>query len=69
MSVRGQTQSFSWELSRRGTHNKRGPRKFLIFGERRKCGKPNSRASFFLQATSDEVVGVFKAYAIGLLDN
>ena len=26
-------------------------------------------ASFFLQATSDEVVGVFKAYAIGLLDN
>ena len=58
MSVRGQTQSFSWEMSRRGTHNKRGPRKFLIFGERRKCGKPNSRASFFLQATSDEVVGV-----------
>ena len=47
---------FSWEMSRRGTHNKRGPRKFLIFGERRKCGKPNSRASFFLQATSDEVL-------------
>ena len=56
MSVRGQTLSFSWEMSRRGTHNKRGPRKFLIFGERRKCGKPNSRASFFLQATSDEVL-------------
>lgn len=47
----------------------RGPRKILILGEKRKCGKPNSHASFFLQATSDEVVGVFKAYAIGLLDN
>ena len=37
---------------------KQGSRKFLICGKRRKCGKPNSRASFFLQATSDEVVGV-----------
>ena len=54
--ARGQTLSFSWELSRRGTHNKWGPRKFLIFGEKRKCGKPNSCASFFLQATSDEVL-------------
>ena len=53
MSARGQTLSFSWEMSRRGTHNKWGPRKFLIFGERRKCGKPNSRASFFLRATFD----------------
>ena len=48
MSARGQTQSFSWEMSRRGTHNKRGPRKFLIFGERRKCGKPNSHREFHL---------------------
>ena len=31
----------------------RGPRKFLILGEKRKCGKPNSRASFFLRATFD----------------
>ena len=54
--ARGQTLSFSWEMSRRGTHNKRGPRKFLIFGERRKCGKPNSHTSFILQATSDEVL-------------
>ena len=35
---------------------KQGSRKFLICGKRRKCGKPNSRASFFLQATSDEAL-------------
>ena len=31
-----------------------GPRKFLIFGERRNGGKLNSHASFFLQAHFDE---------------
>ena len=33
-----------------------GPRKFLIFGERRNGGKLNSHASFFLQAHFDEVL-------------
>ena len=45
-------------MSRRGTQSNRAPKNLPIFGKRRKCGKPNSRASFFLQATSDEVVGV-----------
>ena len=31
-----------------------GPRKFLIFGERRNGDKLNSYASFFLQAHFDE---------------
>ena len=57
MSARGQALSFSWELSRRGTQSNRAPKNLPIFGKRRKCGKPNSRASFILQATSDEVVG------------
>ena len=56
MSVRGQTLSFSWEMSRRGTHSNRAPNNLPIFGKRRKCGKPNSHASFILQATSDEVL-------------
>ena len=34
-------------------------RKFSICGKRRKCGKPNSHASFILQATSDEMRVLF----------
>ena len=56
MSARGQTLSFSWEMSRRGTQSNRAPKNLPIFGKRRKCGKPNSHASFILQATSDEAL-------------
>ena len=42
-------------LSARVSHEAyRGPRKFLLFGERRNGGKPNSHASFILQAHFDE---------------
>ena len=70
--------SFEWSRSsivffmgagRRGTHNMRGPLNFYFLGRRGSAASQTRIASFFLQATSDEVVGVFKAYAIGLLDN
>ena len=35
---------------------KPGSQNLPIFGKRRKCGKPNSCASFFLQAHSDEQI-------------
>ena len=45
-----------------------GPRKFLIFGERRNGGKLNSHASFFLQAHFDEIAVIAQVVrATGLL--
>ena len=50
MSVRGQTQSFSWELSRRGTQSniKQGPKNLPIFGKRKNAGNPNEPSEFFV---------------------
>ena len=40
MSVRGQTLSFSWELSRRGTQSNRAPKKFVTFWEEEERRQP-----------------------------
>ena len=48
MSVRDQTLSFSWELSRRGTHSNRAPKNLPIFGKRKNAGNPNEPSEFFV---------------------
>ena len=40
MSVRDQTLSFSWEMSRRGTQSNRVPKKFVTFWEEEERRQP-----------------------------
>ena len=40
MSVRCQTLSFSWEMSRRGTQSNRAPKKFVTFWEEEERRQP-----------------------------
>ena len=48
MSVRDQTLSFSWEMSRRGTHSNRVPKNLPIFGKRKNAGNLNEPSEFFV---------------------
>ena len=48
MSVRGQTQSFSWEMSRRGTQSNRVPKKFVTFWEEEEVRQAKLVCEFLL---------------------
>ena len=48
MSARGQTLSFSWEKSRRGTQSNRVPNNLPIFGKRKNASNPNEPSEFFV---------------------